>query len=200
MKLTSLLSDIGERVPNAFSENVLVGWINRATDEVYKILSEREGFVFTAPGGQSVFPLPRDISCALISAVTVNGKSLTARRIDDVVGQDIWYKITDGFMGIYPAPQKGQKICLYYFAKPKPFLTREEAAEEGTDFASQVLKLDGDFKELITLGTLITVCEAREDTALANNYKISYNLLLARARQERFEKDGKYPVTKMIQK
>ena len=60
--------------------------------------------------------------------------------------------------------------------------------------------MDADFAELLSLGTLITVCEAKEDTTLANNYKISYNLLLGRARQEKYGKDGKYPVTKTVQK
>ncbi len=200
MRLMRVLQDISERVPNAFSESLLVEWINRSAIEVYKVLGVREGFSFTAPGGQTVFPLPGDISCDLVSAVTANGKALTSRRIDDMAGHNIWYKITDGFIGIYPAPPKGTKVRLYYFAKPTPFLTREEAEEDGVDFDSQSMQLDADFTELITLGTLITVCEAREDAALSNNYKISYNLLLSRARQERFEKDGKYPVTKIVQK
>lgn len=200
MKLIRILQDIEERVPNAFPESLVVEWINRVATEVYKVLGVREGFSFTAPGKATVFPLPGDISCDLISAITANGKALTARRIDDIAGQNIWYKITDGFIGIYPAPPKGTKVQLCYFAKPKPFLTREEAEQDGVDFALQEMPLDPDYAELIVLGTLITICEAREDAALSNNYKISYNLLLSRARQERFEKDGKYPVTKIVQK
>lgn len=200
MKLMRLLADIAERVPNSFSEALLVEWINRSAQEVYKVLGVRDGFSFTAAGGQTVFPLPGDIACDRICAVTANGKALTARRIDDVAGRDIWYKITDGFIGIYPAPPKGTKVQLCYFVKPMPFLTRAEAEADGVDFEAQEMRLDEDFTELLTLGTLITVCEAREDTALSNNYKISYNLLLSRARQERYEKDGKYPVTKIVQK
>lgn len=200
MTVGRLLRDLTERVPNAFSEGLLVEWINRTAQEVYKILGIREGFMFTVPGGQAVFPLPGDISCDLISAVTVNGKALTARRIDDTAIHNMWYKITDGFIGIYPAPQRGTKVHVYYYTKPVPFLTREEAEADGVDFEAQRLRLDPDFAELLILGTAITICEAKEDTALGNNYKVSYNLLLSRAMQERYEKDGKYPVTKVIQK
>ncbi len=200
MTLGSILEDVKVRMPNAFEEDALVTWLNSALREIYKVLAMREGFTFTAMGGQTVYPLPADIACDLISAVVVGGKELTARRIGDDVLPGSYFKAAEGFIGLHPAPKRGERITVWYFARPAQLMTATEAAEAGVDFATQEIRLDPDYAEMLKTALCITIAEAREDVALANNYKVSYNMLLTRARQERYEKDGKYPVTKTVKR
>ncbi|MBQ7033779.1 MAG: hypothetical protein IJN25_09000 [Clostridia bacterium] len=198
MTLGRILEDVKTRMPNAFEEDTLVLWLDTALRDIYKVLALREGFSFTAMGDQTVYPLPGDIRCDGICAVVVGGKELTARRIGDTVLPGSWFKAAEGFIGLYPAPKWGETVTVWYFARPDRLLTTAEAAAAGIDFSTQKIALDPDYAEMLKLALCITIAEAREDVELANNYKVSYNLLLARARQERYEKDGKYPVTRAV--
>lgn len=198
MTVGEILKDIRVRMPNAFTDGELTVWLDTAVRELYKVLAKREGYTFSARGGEKLMPLPSDIRPDLISAVLVNGKKRAARRIGDAVMHGMWYRAMDGFLGLYPPPEKDAEITIWYFARPEKLRTPEEAEKEGIEFSAQEIGLDEDFIELLKCALLVTVAEAREDVALANNYKLNYNMLLARARQERYEKDGKYPTTKMI--
>lgn len=200
MRLGEILEDVKIRMPNAFEDDSLVRWLDSALRELYKVLAVRDGFTFTAMGGQTIYPLPADIRCDLISAVVAGGKELTARRIGDEGFSQVWFKAAEGYIGIHPAPRRGEKITVWYFARPQPLMTVAEAEEAGVSFAEQEIRLDRDYEEMLKIALCITIAEAREDVALANNYKLSYNMLLARARQERYEKDGKYPVTKIVKR
>lgn len=200
MTLGSILEDVKVRMPNAFETDSLVGWINSALRDIYKVLAMREGFSFKAIGGQTVYPLPADIACDLISAVVVGGREQRARRIGDDVLPGSYFKAAEGFIGFHPAPKHGETITVWYFARPAQLLTEQKATEAGVDFAAQKIRLDPDYAEMLKTALCITIAEAREDVALANNYKVSYNMLLTRARQERYEKDGKYPVTKTVKR
>jgi len=103
MRLGQILEDVKVRMPNAFEEDSLVIWLDSALRDIYKVLALREGFTFSAVHGQSVYPLPADISCDLVSAVVVDGKELTARRIGDDVVPNCWSKVTEGFIALHPA-------------------------------------------------------------------------------------------------
>ncbi len=198
MNLSRMLTDISERLPNAFDESVLVSWINAACQSLYKVLAPRDAMHFIAPPGQTLIPLPADIRGDSLAAVVVGGKERPCRRIGEEARGEFWFYAAEGFLGLYPVPPSGTPVTLLYFAKPAPLLTREEAGKAGVDFSTQSVPLDTDFTELVTLGVLITMAEAQEDVALANNFKASYNQLLARARQERYEKDGKYPTIRQV--
>ncbi len=200
MKTGKILEDVKCRLPNAFSDDNLILWLDQAVRDLYKVLAKREGFSFQSMGGQILYPLPADVQEDLISAVVVGKREREARRIGDTGKDNCWFGTGNGFLGFYPAPKRGEKITIWYKAKPPRLFTAAECAEKGIDFDKQDIPLDEDFEELLKLALCITIAEAREDVALANNYKISYNLLLGRARQERYEKDGKYPVTKIVQK
>ncbi len=198
MTVGEILKDIRVRMPNAFTDEELAVWLDTAVRELYKVLSKREGYTFSARGGEKLLPIPSDIRPDGISAVLVNGRKRVAKRVGDAVTNGMWYHALDGFLGLYPPPGKGAEITIWYFARPEKILLPEEAEKEGVDFAAQEIALDEDFIELLKCALLSTVAEAREDVALSNNYKLNYNMLLARARQERYEKDGKYPTTKII--
>ncbi len=200
MTVGEILKDVRTRMPNAFTDAELLVWLDTAVRELYKVLALREGYTFSARGGEKLLPLPGDIRPDLISAVLVNGKKREAGRIGDAARRGMWYRAMEGFIGLCPPPPHDAEITVWYFLRPARLLSPEEAEREGVDFAAQEIRLDEDYIELIKCALLCTVAEAREDVALANNYKLNYNLLLARARQERYEKDGKYPTTKIIGK
>ena len=197
MKLCDILEDVNARMPHGFEENRIIMWLNTALREIYKVISLREGIRFPATG-QMLYPMPSAVQCDLISAITVDGRALTKKRMDEDACPGSWFKVTEGFIGIYPPPGRGKTISVWYFKKPERILTAAEAMDAGISYPDQEIDLDEDYGEMLRLALLITIAEAREDIALANNYKLSYNMLLQRARQERYEKDGKYPVTKDV--
>lgn len=197
MKLCDILEDVNVRMPHGFEETRLVAWLNLALREIYKVISLREGIRFPA-SGQMLYPLPSAVRCDLISEVTVDGKELTKKRMGEDAAPDSWFKVTEGFIGIYPPPKCGKTISVWYFKRPERILTAAEAVDMDISYLDQEIELDEDYGEMLRLALLIMIAEAREDIALANNYKLSYNMLLNRARQERYEKDGKYPVTKDV--
>ena len=199
MKLTKMLADIRLRMPNPFSDADIIGWLNSTIRETYKTLAMREGYTFTGVEGRTLYPLPHEVRADLISAVLVDGREYTARRIGDAARNGTWYKAAEGFLGIYPAAKSGAPITIFYFMRPPQLLTEAEAEEVGIIYADQEIALDEDYAELIKCGVFVIMAAAREDVILANNYKLDYNMLLSRARQERFEKDGKYPKTRMVE-
>lgn len=197
MRLYDILEDVNARMPHAFEESRLISWLNAALREIYKVISLREGIRFPA-SGQMLYPMPSAVQCDLISAITVDNRELTKKRMGEEACLGSWFKVTEGFIGIYPPPKRGQTVSVWYFKRPERILTAEEAAAADISYPNQEIELDEDYGEMLRLALLITIAEAREDIALANNYKLSYNMLLQRARQERYEKDGKYPVTKDV--
>ncbi len=197
MRLGDILEDISARMPHSFEENRLVAWLNGALREIYKVISLRDGIQFPSTG-QMLYPLPLAVRCDLISAVLAGKKELAAKRMGEEAIRDCWFKVTEGFIGIYPPPKRGETISIWYFKRPEPILTEEEAAAAGISYLEQEIELDEDYGEMLRLALCIMIAEAREDVNLANNYKLSYNMLLSRAKQERYEKDGKYPVTKDV--
>ncbi len=197
MKLCDILEDVNARMPHGFEESRLISWLNTALREIYKVISVREGIRFPA-SGQMLYPLPGAVRCDLISAITVDGRELTKKRMGENACPDSWFKVTEGFIGIYPPPKCGKTISVWYFRRPERVLTASEALDADISYLDQEIALDEDYGEMLRLALLIMIAEAREDIALANNYKLSYNMLLSRARQERYEKDGKYPVTKDV--
>ena len=199
MKLCEILEDVNTRVPHGFEEERLVLWLNAALREVYKVVSLREGIRFPA-SGQMLYPMPQAVKCDLISAVVVDKTEFVRRRMEEPSCKNSWFKVTEGFIGLYPPPKRGKTVTVWYFKKPDKVLTAAEAAAEGVDYGTQKIDIDEDFGEMLRLALCIMICEAKEDIALANNYKLSYNMLLSRARQERYEKDGKYPVTRDVRR
>lgn len=193
MTLENFLTDIRARVPSAFDDATLVSWLNTAIRETYKTLALRDGYMFHGVEGRTLYPLPPSVSLDLVSAVLVDNQEYTPRRIGEEAAYNTWYKATEGFLGIYPAAKQGATISIYYFARPPRLLTEQEAREANIPFGTQKIEIDPDFAEIIKTAVFITICEAREDVILANNYKLSHNMLLSRAKQERYEKDGKYP-------
>ncbi len=199
MRLGNILEDVKCRMPNAFPDDILVTWLQSGMRELYKALALREGYMFKAAGGQMLYPLPRDIRPDLISAVVVGKKELLPRRIGETGSGRYWFCAAEGFIGLCPSPRRGEPVSIWYRARPAHLLTEAECQKENIVFSEQEIRLDEDYEELLKLSLCIMIAEAREDVALANNYKISYNLLLQRARQQQYGKDGKYPVTKIVQ-
>ncbi len=199
MKLGGILEDVKCRMPNAFSDDTLATWLQSGIRELYKALALRDGFMFKALGEQMLYPLPRDIRPDLISAVVVGKKELLPRRIGETGSGRYWFCASEGFIGLCPAPRRGETVSIWYRARPCRLLTEAECQQENIEFLEQEIRLDEDYEELLKLSLCSMIAEAREDVALANNYKVSYNLLLQRAQQQQYGKDGKYPVTKIVQ-
>ncbi len=200
MTLQEILADIRLRMPSSFTDAEVIGWLNATIRETYKTLGLRDGYTFTGVEGRTLYPLPREIAADLISAVLVDGKEYVTRRIGDTAIFGSWYKAAEGFLGIYPAAKSGAPVTIFYFMRPPRLLTEAEAEEVGIDYGAQKIELDEDYAELIKYGVFVIMAEAREDVVLANNYKLDYNMLLSRARQERYEKDGKYPTTRIVKR
>ncbi len=198
MTLKSFLTDIKTRMPNAFEEEQLIAWINTAIREVYKVMALQNGYTFTAISGRTLYPLPGEIAFELIRTVLADGVEYEPRRLGEDVPTHSWFKAAEGFMGFYPPPKGGTPITIFYHERPVSLLTAAEAQAAGVDYDTQPIALVADCMEMVKYAVFITIAEAREDVTLANNYKLSYNLLLSRAQQERYEREGKYPVTKIV--
>lgn len=193
MTLDKFLADIHVRMPSPFDDATLISWLNTAIRDTYKSMAIRDGYTFRGVEGRTLYPLPAGISPELISAVVADNHAYSPRRIGEAAGYRTWYKAADGFLGIYPAVSQGAPISIYYFACPPRLLTEREAEDAGISYEAQEIPFDPDFAELIKTAVFIIIAEAREDVVLANNYKLNYNMLLSRAKQSQFKKDGKYP-------
>ena len=194
MLLGELLNELDLMLPNPYSADEKVVFLNKTIREIKRFADELETYVFDA-NTLNLYPLPEEIAAEDILFVSVNGHEMRAENISGE-GCDFYYLLPTGFIIFEPAPKTGDKIEITCYAS-KLFNTSDSFGSEN-DFLNQETKIDEEQRFLLLYGVMADIALATEDAEMSNNLRAEYNALKAEAMQGKYKKRGRYPKTKIV--
>lgn len=198
MILSDILEDIDTILPNPYSEEEKVTFLNKTIKEISKCAGKCDMFLFRANEHLRLYPLPYYIKGGDIITVSRNGEVLKA--LDQRDCGDGYYLVADSFIGFTERPKSNSRIMIV-FQGLTPFLKLGEVlllGLEEEDFKKQEIRLDEEHRYLLLYGAMADMAAGMEDTGLSNNLRAEFNALKAQALQSRYKKRGRYPKTAVV--
>lgn len=198
MILSDLLEDLDTLLPNPYSAEEKVVFLNKTVKEISRSAGKCDIYMFPANEYLRIYPLPYFIEGENISAVSVNGELLKPLNKNEV--GDGYYLLPKGFIG-FTQKLKGKSRIMIIFEGLSPFLKLREVyalSLEEQDFLAQDIRLDDEYRYLLLYGAMADIAAALEDTELSNNLRCEFNSLKSDALQGKYKKRGKYPTTRII--
>lgn len=170
-----VLDDANIKYRNTFTTQTKINWLNDEHRDVYEVFElDSPPFVITAVADQYFYSIPDGLEIEKIktASIQINDatpstfRELPFERNDDrqqVRESDYWYTIVnDDFYINFPSgPVAGRDI--YFYADTA-------APEITTTNMTETLLLPSKYKEILTLGLLKRIAEARKDSVWAGNY------------------------------
>lgn len=205
MTLRKILDDIALRMPHPFSEDEVVGFLNKTLLDISRCCARLDAKDFKTVGGMELYPLPDFIRPEGIKSVTVDDVAYSPALIEEGEGDRQYYFPVTGYMALLPTPRKTGLTIRIVFEDTGTLLTKSEIAELNptlsedevtAEFEGQVPAIPDYYTELLELGVFVTIANATEDIDLANNYARLYNAKKSEATYAKYMMRGKYPVTK----
>lgn len=188
MLVNEIIGDIRARYPISFEDSRIIEWLNIVQNEIWSEVAGDAVWEGRSEPNGTAYRLPQEITFPHIHQVLIDGKPYTYRDICDDVCDNIYYKIADNVMGLYPAPHEKVSLIIFYKKRPSEICGPESEVDFNTDYA-----------ELLKYGVFAIMAKARADVALANNYTADFNNLLERVKREQTDSAPRYPVTKFVQ-
>lgn len=171
-----LLDDINLRYRNSFSTEQKLVWMNDEQRELFEIIqADSVPYAFDTVEGFELYPIPDEIDINRIKTMTiqVNDASppqfqeLRYLRNDDEVqawGYGYWYTIIERnfFIHIPGGAVDGRKVYIYLDQIPEEITLGSLAMEPSVPVQ---------YQEILKLGVLKRIAQARKDVIMANNYE-----------------------------
>ncbi len=205
MTLRKILDDIALRMPHPFSEDEVVGFLNKVLLDISRCCARIDAREFKTVQGMELYPLPDFIRPEGIKSVTVNDVAYRPALIEEGESERQYYFPVSGYMALLPPPRKTGQIIRIVYEDTATLLTKGEVAELNptfteeqvvAEFEGQVPSIPDYYTELLELGVFVIIAGATEDIDLANNYTKLYNAKKSEAAYAKYMMRGKYPVTK----
>lgn len=171
--IKQLMADIDLRYRNPFSLDQKLVWYNEEMVEIYNIMDEDSlPYTFQTMEGENFYNFPPDYDITTIKVVNmeVNDQvfvEVPAIRNDDdqyVSESQYWYSIVNNMMYLNTPDVKvpDNKIVLVYCDNAPTAVTSADADNQ--------VQLKYKYQEILKLGILKRICQARKDVPMANNY------------------------------
>ena len=194
MLLGELLNELDLMLPNPYSPDEKVVFLNKTIREIKRYAGKIETYVLEA-NSLGLFPLPQEISAEDIIFVSVNGREKMPKNIGDE-GDEFYHLLPSGFLYLEPAPKPGDKIEIYCLAAR--LFKNSDAFESENGFLNQETLIDDEQRFLLLYGAMADIALATEDAEMSNNLRAEFNALKLEAMQGKYKKRGKYPKTKIV--
>lgn len=178
MKYSDLLKDIRVRYRNTFDDAQLLVWLNESMNEIYQTIElDSIPYLIQTIYHEHFYNLPANMDVTKIKTVTgrINDSDAYIEvpfvRVDDMQfasPKTYWYSIV------------GQ---MFYINIPgeildnMPFLIFCDAFVDDvtTDQLNDTVQLPAKYHEILKLGVLERIAEARKDITMKNNYSFEKN-------------------------
>lgn len=172
-----------------FTTAEIISYMNITQRQIFtKVPHEAIPFYFPTVASQALYPLPPDCKPKGIRKVDIetatSGKyeELSYKALDDPVSDtEPFYSLIQQTMCLNPIPDSttaGRKVYIYYHKTPT------ELSESNLTATPD---LETEYQELLILGALKRICEARKDVAMVNNYSASYDDLFVEYKREYYD-------------
>jgi len=195
MMMKDILRDINLRIPYNIPEDSLVVFINSALRRFGRHIGRDSIESFKGIEGISLYPVPGYVNPESIKAVTVNGRAYSPRRYDEELS-DMSYSLTPSGYILLSSVREGDTVNIYHTSCYEAKLR----SEAGDEFDTQDMGIDGEYADAVIFSAISDYMETCEDIVAANNYRSKCDEIVKRAMQGRYQKRGKYPVTKDVMK
>lgn len=194
MRLKDLIDEIDRMRPTALGNNEKLEYINAGIRRFGAEIGKSDMQSFETLKGMSLYPLPEGILPEFIKAVVVDGKLCKAVLYEEDMGDNSFMLEPYGF--ILLSGKKGGRSVEILYNSCNVFEGFSEESGSEKDFLEQDCGVHDSYAQILVFYALCLISEAEEDIKAAANYKAHCDEILRHARQDRYEKRGKYPTVK----
>ncbi len=198
MILSDILEDIDNMLPNPYTADEKVTFLNKTINEISRCAGKCDAYIFNANSHLRIYPLPHFIRGETIICVSLNGKVL--KPLSERDSGEGYYLLLDNFLGFTVRPKDNSRVMVVFEGVNSILKLKEVLALclEEEDFLAQEIRLDEEYRYLLLYGAMADIAAATEDTQLSNNLRAEFNTLKADALQGKYKKRGKYPRTGVV--
>jgi hypothetical protein len=187
-----LLTDIDIRVPNVFTTDQKIEWINEIQREIFKYMALIDTTFVTTVIDTFRYLLPSDIRVDLIKSVEVSSDLIitadtsftpyTFKGFNEEFDGTNYFDALENYIGLYPVPvATGYKIQILYEKRPIALSSSN---------LSQVPELTEDYHNLLKYYCCSVIAKSghNPDVQLTNNYMSDYNMLFLKMQKDLMER------------
>lgn len=182
--IQQLLDDINLRYRNTFQTSQILVWFNEEQRELFDVLEiDSAPYSFQTVIGENYYPFPVDFDVTKIKVVTLQINDLiptpTYQEIPMLRNDDNQYSIDQPFytiisdamyLNVPGGAVNNRNVYIYCDADP---------SEVTSANLTSAPDLPTRYHELLKLGVLKRIAAARKDSAMQNNFDMSYQEKLA---------------------
>ena len=195
MKLIDILKELEIRSGADVSEDQWILFINSALRTYGRYIGymQRGGF-HQSEVNAGIYNLPDVIKEESIKGVWISGEQILPARYDEDQREGTYCIVEPGKLRINVSDWTSGYIVHNSVAEAK---TRDKSNSDD-EYNGQDLGVDDEYINAVIYGALAEYGEVAEDIEMANNYRSKALDVVSRAMQGRYQKRGKYPVTKDV--
>lgn len=176
-----IISDIDIRIPNVFTINQKVDWLNEILLQLYKYMNagNKEIYQFDSIKGQSIYSLPNDMTMDEIISVERSNDALptsesqyttyTYKGLNEELNGNNYFDALNGLIGVYPVPDATGYIFNIIYEKKPPLLSSSDL--------SAVPSISERYHNILKFYVCSVIAKSgnNPDVELANNYAREFN-------------------------
>lgn len=176
MNLQTIIDEADVRVPNAFSTDQKVDWLNEVNYEFFDIVKIPKATSIVLDGAATTFTVPTDLREKNVRKVVVGSNFYRSMVYEDITAAFNYFTIDETLNKITfaPRPPVGSAVIVYDSMGTTPFLSTTLTV---TPTAPT------EYHWIYVLGLCARVAKAMNDVGLANNYETDYKSNLSVAQQ-----------------
>lgn len=176
MDLQTIISEADIRVPNAFSSDQKVDWLNEVNNEFFDIVKIPKVHNMTTDGVASQFTVPNDMREKNIRKVIVGSIFYRSMIYENVTTSFNYYVLDEATnkLQLEPKPPASKLLVVYDKIAATPFLATNLTVQP---------EAPAEYHWLYILGLAVRIAKAMNDAGLANNYENDFKNNLAVAQQ-----------------
>lgn len=173
-----ILAEADVLVPNAFTTQQKIDWLNDVQREFFEVVKVPGVYSFAATAGQNSVTLPTGVVGRNIVMVMVGTTQYRPVQYDDGFRPGLNYYTFDDTtrqLTFNPPPAVAGQGLIRYFRVPTQTFTSANL--------SQQAEAPAEYHEALVLGLAMRIAKAQNDVALGNNYMAEYMAMLQVAQQ-----------------
>lgn len=176
MNLQTIIDEADIRVPNAFSPEQKVDWLNEVNYEFFDIVKIPKSAVIAVDGAAATFTIPTDVREKNVRKVVLGSNYYRSIVYEEITAAFNYYTINEGTSQITfnPKPPAGSAVLVYDSIGVTPFISTSLTVSPTAPV---------EYHWIYVLGLAVRIAKAMNDVVLANNYDNDYKGNLAIAQQ-----------------
>jgi hypothetical protein len=176
MDIQTIIAEADVRVPNAFSSEQKVDWLNEVNNEFFDVVKIPKVATVATDGNVTTFTVPNDVREKGVRKVVVGSNFYRSIIYENITAAFNYYTIKEDSNQIVftPKPPSGTAVIVYDQIAVSPFLSANLTVQPESP---------SEYHWVYILGLSVRIAKAMNDVTLANNYENDFKSNLAIAQQ-----------------